>query len=61
MALNNKKKNIKMDLKFSKVLERIHELKLEFINNNYPDALYSKINDIDVRVKGIFEVYRNNK
>ena len=53
MALN-KKKNIKMDLKFSKVLERIHELKLEFISNKYPDALYSKINDIDVRVKGIF-------
>ena len=61
MALN-KKKNIKMDLKkFSKVLERIHELKLEFISNKYPDALYSKINDIDVRVKGIFEVYRNSK
>ena len=60
MALN-KKKNIKMDLKFSKVLERIHELKLEFINNKYPPALYSKINDIDVRVKGLFEIHKNQK
>jgi len=50
-----------MELKFNKVLERIHELKLEFVHNKFPDALYSKINDIDVRVKGIFEVYKNQK
>ena len=60
MALN-KKTSLKTSLKFNKVLERIHELKLESINNKYPVALYSKVNDIDVRVKGIFEVYKNNK
>jgi len=57
----NKKISLKTSLKFNKVLERIHELKVEFINNKYPEALYSKLNDIDVRVKGIFEVYKNNK
>ena len=60
MALN-KKTSLKTSLKFNKLLERIHEVKLESINNKYPDALYSKVNDIDVRVKGIFEVYKNNK
>ena len=60
MALN-KKISLKTSLKFNKVLERIHELKLESLKNKYPDALYSKVNDIDVRVKGIFEVYKNNK
>ena len=47
MALN-KKISLKTSLKFNKVLERIHEVKLESINNKYPVALYSKINDIDV-------------
>ena len=60
MALN-KKTSLKTSLKFNKVLERIHELKLESINNKYPVALYSKINDIDARVKGIFEIYKNQK
>jgi len=60
MALN-KKISLKTSLKFNKVLERIHELKLESINNKYPVALYSKVNDIDVRVKGIFEIYKNQK
>ena len=60
MALN-KKTSLKTSLKFIKVLERIHELKLESINNKYPVALYSKINDIDARVKGIFEIYKNQK
>ena len=60
MALN-KKISLKTSLKFNKVLERIHELKLESLKNKYPDALYSKVNDIDVRVKGIFEVYKNQK
>ena len=60
MALNNKI-SLKTSLKFNKVLERIHELKLESINNKYPVALYSKINDIDVRVKGLFEIYKNQK
>ena len=60
MALN-KKTSLKTSLKFNKVLERIHELKLESINNKYPVALYSKINDIDVRVKGLFEIYKNQK
>jgi len=60
MALN-KKISLKTSLKFNKVLERIHELKLESINNKYPVALYSKINDIDVRVKGLFEIYKNQK
>ena len=60
MALN-KKISLKTSLKFNKVLERIHELKLESLKKKYPDALYSKVNDIDVRVKGIFEVYKNQK
>ena len=60
MALN-KKTSLKTSLKFNKLLERIHEVKLESINNKYPVALYSKVNDIDVRVKGIFEVYKNQK
>ena len=60
MALN-KKTSLKTSLKFNKVLERIYELKVEFINNKYPAALYSKINDIDVRVKGLFERYKNQK
>ena len=60
MALN-KKISLKTSLKFNKVLERIHELKLESINNKYPVALYSKVNDIDARVKGIFEIYKNYK
>ena len=60
MALN-KKISLKTSLKFNKVLERIHELKLESIKNKYPDALFSKVNDIDVRVKGLFEVYKNQK
>ena len=60
MALN-KKTSLKTSLKFNKVLERIHELKLESIKNKYPDALYSKVNDIDVRVKGLFEIYKNQK
>ena len=60
MALN-KKISLKTSLKFNKVIERIHELKLEFIHNKFPDALYSKINDIDVRVKGLFEIYKNQK
>jgi len=60
MALN-KKTSLKTSLKFNKVLERIHELKLESINNKYPVALYSKVNDIDVRVKGLFEIYKNQK
>ena len=60
MALN-KKISLKTSLKFNKVLERIHELKLESINNKYPVALYSKVNDIDVRVKGLFEIYKNQK
>ena len=60
MALN-KKTSLKTSLKFNKVLERIHELKLESLKNKYPDALYSKVNDIDARVKGIFEVYKNQK
>jgi len=60
MALN-KKISLKTSLKFNKVLERIHEVKLESINNKYPVALYSKINDIDVRVKGLFEIYKNQK
>ena len=58
MALN-KKISLKTSLKFNKVLERIHQLKLESLKNKYPDALYSKVNDIDVRVKGIFEIYKN--
>jgi hypothetical protein len=57
----NKKISLKTSLKFNKVLERIHELKLESINNKYPVALYSKVNDIDVRVKGLFEIYKNQK
>jgi len=57
----NKKISLKTSLKFNKVLERIQELKLESINNKYPVALYSKINDIDVRVKGLFEIYKNQK
>jgi hypothetical protein len=57
----NKKISLKTSLKFNKVLERIHEVKLESINNKYPVALYSKINDIDVRVKGLFEIYKNQK
>ena len=60
MALN-KKISLKTSLKFNKVLERIHELKLESLKNKYPDALFSKVNDIDVRVKGLFEVYKNQK
>jgi len=60
MALN-KKISLKTSLKFNKVLERIHEVKLEFINNKYPPALYSKINDIDVRVKGLYEIHKNQK
>jgi|TARA_R110002020_G_scaffold41656_2_gene122666 hypothetical protein len=60
MALN-KKISLKTSLKFNKLLERIHEVKLESINNKYPVALYSKINDIDVRVKGLFEIYKNQK
>ena len=60
MALN-KKTSLKTSLKFNKVLEKIHEVKLESINNKYPTALYSKINDIDVRVKGLFEIYKNQK
>jgi hypothetical protein len=60
MALN-KKTSLKTSLKFNKLLERIHEVKLESINNKYPVALYSKINDIDVRVKGLFEIYKNQK
>ena len=60
MALN-KKISLKTSLKFNKVLERIQELKLESINNKYPVALYSKINDIDIRVKGLFEIYKNQK
>ena len=60
MALN-KKISLKTSLKFNKVLERIHQLKLESLKNKYPDALYSKVNDIDVRVKGIFEIYKNYK
>tara|TARA_R100000750_G_C2307395_1_gene81145 strand:+ start:91 stop:273 length:183 start_codon:yes stop_codon:yes gene_type:complete len=60
MALN-KKISLKTSLKFNKVLERIQELKLESINNKYPVALYSKVNDIDVRVKGLFEIYKNQK
>jgi|TARA_R110000764_G_scaffold35765_2_gene80074 hypothetical protein len=60
MALN-KKTSLKTSLKFNKVLERIHELKLESLKNKYPDALYSKVNDIDARVKGIFEIYKNYK
>jgi len=60
MALN-KKTSLKTSLKFNKVLERIHELKLESIKNKYPVALYSKVNDIDVRVKGLFEIYKNQK
>ena len=56
-----KKTSLKTSLKFNKVLERIHELKLESINNKYPVALYSKVNDIDVRVKGLFEIYKNQK
>tara|TARA_R100001594_G_scaffold145843_1_gene196463 strand:+ start:1590 stop:1772 length:183 start_codon:yes stop_codon:yes gene_type:complete len=60
MALN-KKTSLKTSLKFNKVLERIHEVKLEFVNNKYPSALYSKINDIDVRVKGLFEIHKNQK
>ena len=60
MALN-KKTSLKTSLKFNKVLERIQELKLESINNKYPVALYSKVNDIDVRVKGLFEIYKNQK
>ena len=60
MALN-KKISLKTSLKFNKVLERIHELKLESLKNKYPDALYSKVNDIDARVKGIFEIYKNYK
>ena len=60
MALN-KKTSLKTSLKFNKVLERIHELKLESLKNKYPDALYSKVNDIDARVKGIFEIYKNQK
>ena len=59
MASN--KTSLKTSLKFNKVLERIHELKLESINNKYPVALYSKVNDIDVRVKGLFEIYKNQK
>jgi len=57
----NKKISLKTSLKFNKLLERIHEVKLESINNKYPVALYSKINDIDVRVKGLFEIYKNQK
>ena len=60
MALN-KKTSLKTSLKFNKVLERIYELKLESINNKYPSAFYSKINDIDARVKGLFEIYKNQK
>jgi hypothetical protein len=60
MALN-KKTSLKTSLKFNKVLERIHELKLESLKNKYPDALYFKVNDIDARVKGIFEIYKNYK
>tara|TARA_Y100000310_G_scaffold345178_1_gene462406 strand:- start:3892 stop:4074 length:183 start_codon:yes stop_codon:yes gene_type:complete len=60
MALN-KKTSLKTSLKFNKVLERIQELKLESIKNEYPVALYSKVNDIDVRVKGLFEIYKNQK
>ena len=60
MALN-KKISLKTSLKFNKVLEKIYEVKLESINNKYPTTLYSKINDIDVRVKGLFEIYKNQK
>jgi len=60
MALN-KKISLKTSLKFNKVLERIQELKLESIKNEYPVALYSKVNDIDARVKGLFEIYKNQK
>ena len=59
--LLNKKTSLKTSLKFNKLLERIHEVKLESINNKYPVALYSKVNDIDVRVKGLFEIYKNQK
>jgi len=42
--------------KFSKLGERIHELKVKLMNTNY----WLSISDIDERYNSLFEIYMND-
>ena len=47
----------KTSAKFTKLVEKTHQLKRELLDSNH----YELINDIDVRVNALFDIYLNGK
>ena len=47
----------KTSAKFTKLVEKTHQLKEELLNSNH----YELINDIDERVNALFDIYLNSK
>ena len=47
----------KTSAKFTKLVEKTHQLKEELLNSNH----YELINDIDARTNALFDIYLNGK
>ena len=50
--------SLKTDLKFNKLLEKIHKVKVRIIKKR--PITFTIINEIDERVKALFQIHKNS-